>query len=252
MNFRVDTGYFSINKFMLAVIAAIIALSVMAGNQAKCNCVAFRLDDVQDYYHTDNQISIIQAFANEKLTVGVIGGDIGNDTKLVSFLKSRPNLEFANHGWHHENFTLFSLSEQAELVRKSDSAIRKLFEKPTTFIPPYDELDQSVPIAVKQHGYRAISGYSWTDEGISRNNGITFVPGNVEFSDYSNNKWTEIPEPEIEKGIADSMAKNGYAVVVMHPIDPDSNVTKIAGVIDFAKEHGYSITTISDIEQKFR
>ncbi len=48
---------------------------------ANCNCVEFRLDDVQDYYNRDGQIAAIQLFHdnNETLTIGAIGKALGQD-----------------------------------------------------------------------------------------------------------------------------------------------------------------------------
>src|SRR5437867_5245721 len=86
-----------------------------------CNCVAFRLDDIQDYFLDQAQVKVVQLFreANASLTIGVIANHIGDDGMLVSFLRdsiengdelgnqSGPVVEVANHGWNHEDFTGF-------------------------------------------------------------------------------------------------------------------------------------------------
>src|SRR3990170_1833599 len=79
-----------------------------------CRCVAFRLDDIQDYFLNNVQIEIMNTFQknNKSLTVGIIGNYFGNDTAIVNFLKEKlenntSSLEIANHGWNHEDFTLF-------------------------------------------------------------------------------------------------------------------------------------------------
>jgi len=75
---------------------------------SSCQCVAFRLDDIQDYYLNQAQEEIIRTFEkrNESLTIGVIGNFIGDDVVLVAFLKQRIHaegftMEVANHGWNH-------------------------------------------------------------------------------------------------------------------------------------------------------
>ena len=59
-----------------------------------CNCVAFRLDNVQDYWLDDVQIKIIDSFDSKDagITVGIVGKVFGNDSKLVSYLKSKSQM----------------------------------------------------------------------------------------------------------------------------------------------------------------
>jgi len=55
-----------------------------------CNCVAFRLDDVQDYYLRESQVAVMELFQqkNADLTIGVIGSAFGGDPHLVDFLNN--------------------------------------------------------------------------------------------------------------------------------------------------------------------
>src|SRR5438445_2613869 len=50
-----------------------------------CKCVAFRLDDIQDYWLDSVQTKIIDTFKqkNASLTVGLIGNSFGSDIKLA-------------------------------------------------------------------------------------------------------------------------------------------------------------------------
>jgi hypothetical protein len=77
-----------------------------------CSCVFFRLDDIQDYYLTNAQQSIINMFQEFKipLTIGVIGNHFGQDKGMVNFIaekESDTNWEMliTNHGYNHEDFT---------------------------------------------------------------------------------------------------------------------------------------------------
>ena len=92
-----------------------------------CKCVAFRLDDIQDYFLNQPQMEVIKTFErkNVSLTVGVIGNSFGNDVVLTDFLKKtllndENNLEVANHGWNHEDFTLFDKDQQSALLSNSN------------------------------------------------------------------------------------------------------------------------------------
>ena len=52
---------------------------------SSCNCVAFRFDDVQDYWLNDVQISYVNTFVENEipLTVGIISDSFGNDPKIT-------------------------------------------------------------------------------------------------------------------------------------------------------------------------
>src|SRR5438445_5204601 len=54
-------------------------------NVPNCQCVAFRLDNVQDYWLNNVQTKIIDTFQqkNASLTIGIIGNSFGNDPKIV-------------------------------------------------------------------------------------------------------------------------------------------------------------------------
>jgi len=72
-----------------------------------CGCLAFRLDDIQDYFLREVQMEVINVFDRKdaSLTVGVIGHYFGGDATLVQFVKDKaannPSFEVANHGWNH-------------------------------------------------------------------------------------------------------------------------------------------------------
>lgn len=86
---------------------------------APCHCVSFRLDDIQDYYDREGQMAVIELLhdRNETLTIGVIGNAIGQDKELVNFLEQhRSGVEFANHGWPYEDFSVLSKEDQAKVM----------------------------------------------------------------------------------------------------------------------------------------
>jgi hypothetical protein len=72
-----------------------------------CGCVAFRLDDIQDYFLREVQMEVINIFDRKdaSLTVGVIGNYFGGDAALVQFVRDKaannPSFEVANHGLNH-------------------------------------------------------------------------------------------------------------------------------------------------------
>src|SRR6185503_9544092 len=125
-----------------------------------CNCVAFRLDDIQDYYLNQAQMQVIETFEerNASLTVGVIGNYIGNDLVLVNFLKEKIesknfSLDVANHGWNHEDFALLSMQVQSALLSKSNDQIRNILGvQPSVFIAPFNRMDEDTLVAMAENG----------------------------------------------------------------------------------------------------
>ena len=221
-----------------------------------CKCVAFRLEDVQDFFNTQQQETIIDTFVgtHTKLTIGVIGGNIGRDFQFVSDLQNASTtqyLEFANHGYNHERFTQFSEKDQAGLLVKTDKIMHDLFGKmPVTFIPPFDEFNNDTVIAMHEANLSVISAFDWSDTiKFDSANRAMHIPGNVEFSDYdeSTHSWIDIPENIMEANMTTAVARDGYAILAMHPNNYDANIQKITDIITFVKQSGYEIETVSEI-----
>src|SRR5688572_26323223 len=88
-----DWAKTSISLMILLLLSVASIPDVYATEEMSCNCVAFRLDDIQDYFLNNVQIEIIEEFGknNVTLTVGMIGNYFGEDQKIVSFLKQQLN-----------------------------------------------------------------------------------------------------------------------------------------------------------------
>jgi hypothetical protein len=76
----------------------------------QCNCVAFHLDGVQDYYLSPSQSAVMDVFANAlvPLTLGVITGAIGQDATLmaqINYYKDNFPLEIGFNGDNNTQFT---------------------------------------------------------------------------------------------------------------------------------------------------
>ncbi|MGI0014147.1 MAG: polysaccharide deacetylase family protein, partial [Nitrososphaera sp.] len=133
---------------------------------SSCHCVAFRLDDIQDFYLTKSQMEIIRTFENRNtsLTIGVIGNFIGEDLQLRAFLRERVNssgafkMEVANHGWNHEDFTAFDKDQQSELLSKSQERIfETLGVTPDVFIAPFNRMNNDTLLAMVENDIRVVS-----------------------------------------------------------------------------------------------
>ncbi|MDX1596868.1 MAG: polysaccharide deacetylase family protein, partial [Nitrosopumilaceae archaeon] len=128
-----------------------------------CNCVAFRLDDIQDFFLTDIQMELVNTFQqnNIDLTIGVIANDIGRDIEITEFvtkLADDPNIEFANHGYDHEDFSQFDSVGQEMLLLRANDKLSKMFGvTPTVFIPPLNAYNTDTIAALKSQGFTHFS-----------------------------------------------------------------------------------------------
>lgn len=205
-----------------------------------CNCVAFRLDDIQDYFVNDVQIKIIDTFRskNATLTIGIIGNYFGEDTKIISVIKERMStndgvLEIANHGWNHEDFTPIDKAEQSQLMANTNQKIQDVLGvKPSVFIPPFNKLDVNTIEAASENGISYISGnaenypFSLNSTRIgyenSSSNVAPFVyhfPSTATTGDLNadDTQWLGVSHDKTLQDIDDSIRKYGYAIVTLHP-----------------------------------
>jgi len=93
-----------------------------------CNCVAFRLDNVQDYWLDNVQIGVMDTFKqkNASLTLGIIAKVFGNDSKLVNNIKnniSNQSNDIGINGWSFEDFTLSNETQQESLLGQSKNKL---------------------------------------------------------------------------------------------------------------------------------
>ena len=127
---------------------------------AGCNCVVFRLDDIQDYWLSNNQQILINTFRNLSvpLTIGIIANEFGEDTALVKTINAslydpRFELEIADHGYNHEDFTTFTYAQQLNLLQEALAKIKQylpVVKKINTFIPPYNAWNNNTVTALAQ------------------------------------------------------------------------------------------------------
>lgn len=195
-----------------------------------CNCVAFRLDDIQDYFLNEVQIETMQAFdrRNATLTAGIIGNYFGSDQKVVGYVREKASdgsLEVANHGWNHEDFTAFDREEQSALVGKTNSKIVELLGiEPAVFIAPYNVVDSDTFTAAKENGIRYFSAnvtYDPPPYDIYSDAEMYHLPSTALTGDLNddNTEWITFNHEKVFSDIKASIRDYGFAVVTMHPQD---------------------------------
>jgi len=231
LNYRNDLQL-DLKDMKLAYLAlplfVIISISSAYASSDSCGCVAFRLDDVQDYWLDDVQIKVMDTFMqnNASLTIGIIGNYFGHDSKLVNHVKSivdsNTDVEIANHGWNHEDFTKFSRTEQSSLMKLTNDKMAMIFGlTPDVFIPPYEMINNDTMIAFYENKFRYISSNVTMDKPIhvTKNNVSPHIPSTAYTGllNADDTLWLGENHKQTLVRIIESIQKYGYAVVEMHP-----------------------------------
>ncbi|MDE1812373.1 MAG: polysaccharide deacetylase family protein [Thaumarchaeota archaeon] len=236
-----------------------------------CNCVAFRLDNVQDYWLDDVQTKIIDSFDSKDagITVGVIGKAFGNDSKLVNYLKSKTpdgNIDVAINGWSFEDFTTFTKDQQSGLLEQSKAKMSSLLGiTPTVFLPPYEKTNSDTLYAMASNGIGIISGSPVLNIPQNLTGTIHNYPANVFAGVLAQNTNQSMLNDKILSSVNDAIKTNGYAVVILNFQDyaqgnasaktniPDiEKIQNLQLLIDTIRNNGYRITTIGNMENMFK
>jgi peptidoglycan/xylan/chitin deacetylase (PgdA/CDA1 family) len=237
-----------------------------------CHCVAFRLDDIQDYWLNNVQTAIIDTFQekNASLTIGIIGNYFGNDTDLVTHIKEKmknnsSQIEIANHGWNHEDFTQFSREQQSILMKNTNDKISNVLGvTPSVFIPPFDAINSDTMAAFLENNFQYISANTTQDTPSSfiKNMAVYHLPETAVTGDLNDDDtyWYSENYKQTFVEITDSLKKHGYSVVMMHPFEYSirykmnmenkvdlNQIHQLELLIDKIRHSGLKIVTISDI-----
>jgi len=239
-----------------------------------CRCVAFRLDDIQDYFLNNIQKQIIETVQTKdsNLTVGIIGNYFGNDTSIVNLLKenlvdTNNSLEIANHGWNHEDFTAFDKHGQELLIKKTNEKIWNLLQvKPVGFIPPFNKINNDTMTVLRENNFRYVSANMTQDllPYKTKNDSLYHFPSSSITGDLNsdNTAWYGKSHKETFAQIQISLINHGFAIVTLHPqeyskrqgleftneVDSDQ-IHDLEMLIDVIKNNGLEIVTISEIPQ---
>ncbi len=213
-----------------------------------CNCVIFRLDDVQDNWLDKVQVKVMEHFLeeNKKLNVGVIMNHLGDDESVVDKVREgfdSGNFEIVNHGWDHVDYTNLSPQVQRNTLWQANEKIASLWgATPVTFIPPFhvynnDTLaalrDLGMKITSSQFGLELPSIYNRGDpdsddnkifkaiggSDISDSYGIYHLPQTIDFFNHGITPHEKTPVATLIDKIDDSISTYGYAVVTLHATD---------------------------------
>ncbi len=196
-----------------------------------CNCVAFRLDDIQDHFTRDGQKDLINMFLKENaaLTIGVIGGFLHDDKDLIQFLQNAVSsgpIEVANHSWNHKDHSAMTADEQKDSIAKTNEHIRELFgTEVKTFIPPENAFNNYTISIMKETGLTHLSGSVFVRADtppypLKNGDSVFHFPQTAYVSNVNatTGRWTISTNEQILEMIRTSIKQYGFAVVSMHPV----------------------------------
>jgi peptidoglycan/xylan/chitin deacetylase (PgdA/CDA1 family) len=257
------------------VLLIALSLGTVPGSSRvhSCACVAFRLDDIQDYFLNRVQVEVMEVFdrRNASLTVGIIGNYFGSDPLITSYVKSRvgdPSFEIANHGWNHEDFSELDKKEQATLIQLTNEKIYdQAGVQPKVFIAPYNIINGDTFAAARESGMRYISAnvtYDPPPYDIGTNQSLYRLPETALMGDLNSNDtaWLTFGSVKVIAEIEHSIERHGFAVVTMHPqdfamremldyqnlIDHD-HIKELEMLLDLIGERGIRTVALDEINQ---
>ncbi len=203
-------------------------------SSSSCNCVIFRLDDIQGWWEHDVQVATLDMFirTNTKVTPALVMNSYGNETSVVDKVlegQKADLFEIALHGWKHEDYGLKSLDEQRQSLVAANKKLQALNGiRSNIFVAPYNSINSDTLNAMKQVGLQIISADLSPDNGYlppafpqrDSSSGVLSIPYTVNFIDehrmlQSNGKSLEQLISEVDS----SIAKQGWAVILLHPQD---------------------------------
>ena len=212
-------------------------------NNTRCNCVVFRMDDIQGKWLENAQLAPMNLFIskNQSLTLGLIMNYMpnSNDSKIISKVhegEQKGLFELALHGWNHVDYTKLSEQEQKDTLVKANEKMQGLFgHKSNIFITPLDVFNNATINAISQLDLRILSSGARAENNFGQNKSVFIDDGKI-----NNNKTQQavyhLPDVSIFKveqnhtriqtavgkilaAVDNSIAKYGYAVIVLHPQD---------------------------------
>ncbi|MDH3278261.1 MAG: 6-bladed beta-propeller [Nitrosopumilus sp.] len=251
-----------------------------------CNCVVFRMDDVQDFFIHDLQIMIFDEFTTrgEKLTIGPIANFFNQtvpDQTLVDAAiagVTSGQFELFNHGWNHTDFTNPAETNQLTNMTAAQNKLTLLFPAPPNiFVPPFNLFNNETETVMNGLNMTILSSQVSSEpvpEDIfvadgnknTAGSGLYHLPVSAFFEEPVPPSSPPIDHnaTSILADIDASILERGYAVVLFHPFEfskftgewpnkvyngtlDTAQYQDLTDVIDGVIAKGYSIKTFNEV-----
>jgi peptidoglycan/xylan/chitin deacetylase (PgdA/CDA1 family) len=195
---------------------------------SSCECVAFRFDNVQDYWLNDVQIGYVNTFVekNIPLTVAIMADSFGNDQKITNVIKDATNknkLEIASHGVGNAPFTDFPKEKQGDLLKQSIVEILdSVGVRPQIFVPPQNKYNDDTKQALVENKFTHLSSNILSGESPPfplKGETLYKFPETATTGKYNleQNLFVGLASNDTYLDAIDSLEKYGFAVIVSHP-----------------------------------
>jgi peptidoglycan/xylan/chitin deacetylase (PgdA/CDA1 family) len=183
--------------------------------------VVIRIDDVQDYAFRDAHMFLLRYNLDKMIpsSLAVITSETGLDEELLPLISDSLKIgaEVTAHGWGHEDLSTLTLAEQENAFIKARSTLYQLFGVNTTIlVPPMFLCNNDTLVAMHVTGYDVLSTTIDYQAPVKRSDGIVFIPANVEFSYYLNDRWVPKTPEDLMEEVDLCAEKYGYVVLVIH------------------------------------
>ncbi len=234
-----------------------------------CNCVAFKIDNLQDFWLNDVQNNLINTFSENKVpvTVSILGKFFGSDPKTIDFLKQQiqdKRIEVAIRGWELVDHSLYETEEQSSSIEQTNNQIsKKLGISAEIFSPPFGKFNNHTTNALKQNNISYVSTMITTDTPNLKSN-----PRHIPETSYLPNLLDDDPFLQgtvVEKmmlKIEDQQKKYGYALISTQPSDfaihdgefknqiNEDKIKLLEELINNLKKNNIKIILLTDIPQE--
>jgi peptidoglycan/xylan/chitin deacetylase (PgdA/CDA1 family) len=251
---------------------------------SNCNCVVFRMDNIQDYWVRAGQLAAMNQFIfrNQSVTLGIIMGGIGNDSEIVNKVKQGSDtglFELATHGGNFIDYTQLSEEEQRNSLYDSNRKMIALFGNASeTFIPPYEAFNDDTINAMKQVDIKILAANtsSFDELQLRGNNNesltlsssssiqsknIFYIPSTISFKDYYDGQYIRNSLQNIFNNATQSISAYGYAVIVIDPQDfmkidangdptdavDENEINDLSRLIDLILSNNIHVSSFSEI-----
>ncbi len=189
-----------------------------------CNCISFRLDDVQDYWLAETQIELIKLFAEKKipLTIGIIGNVTGHDNTLTTVIKDhlvKENIEIANHSWDNQVLTNIDYKTQKKYIIDTNKKIFDVYGvTPSVFIPPQNLYDENTIKILKENNFTHLISHIKDNSQTNIDGNFFNVPATTETGRLlDKTQWVMNDKDSLKEKINQSVSQRGYAIIMIHP-----------------------------------
>ena len=271
--------------FPILILSVTTLLHLSYAVSKPCNCVVFRFDDVQDYWLSKAQLSVMDMFLSENrsVTLGLIMNKIGNDSRIMNAINDgldKGLFELAIHGWDHVRYPTLDDQEQKDSMLQANHKMQQLFGRTSgIIIPPENDYNYATLAAMKQLGLEIVSSANYVEEQFDNGQGIFsydaskthnnsktdqsifHLPTTISLVEYPVTGPIKNSIQNILANVTTNIDRYGYAVILIHPQDfvmansngtysdvvNENQIQELSRLIDLISSKNINITSFSNI-----